>query len=101
MKHPIIVITGPTASGKTSLSLDLAKEFNGEIIAADSITVYRGMDIGTDKVTIQSSKFKVQNENSEFKIDGIKHHMLDILGPDEEFNVAIFKELAEEKIKEI
>lgn len=86
MKEPIIVLTGPTASGKTSLSLDLAKEFKGEIIAADSMTVYKGMNIGTDKPV---------------EFNGVPHHMLDILNPDEEFNVTIFKDLAEKKVKEI
>lgn len=86
MKNPIIVLTGPTASGKTSLSLDLAKEFSGEIIAADSMTVYKGMDIGTDKPK---------------KLNKIPHHMLNVLNPDEEFNVAIFKEKASKIIKEI
>lgn len=86
MEKPILVLTGPTASGKTSLSLDLAKVFGGEIVCADSMTVYKGMDIGTDKP-------------SEF--GGIPHHMLDILTPNEEFNVAIFKNLAGQKIKEI
>jgi len=82
--HPLIVITGPTASGKTSLSHALAKEFDGEIICADSMTVYRGMNIGTDKPK---------------ELNDIPHHLLDILNPDEEFNVSIFKGLAEEKIK--
>jgi len=86
MKSPIIVLTGPTASGKTSLSLDLAKEFNGEIVAADSMTVYKGMDIGTDKPQ---------------EFHGIPHHMTDILNPDEECNVTIFKDYAEKIITEI
>jgi len=85
-RNPIVVLTGPTASGKTSLSLDLAKKFNGEIICADSMTVYKDMDIGTDKP---------------MEFNGIPHHMFNILNPDEEFNVAIFKDLAEKKIKEI
>jgi tRNA dimethylallyltransferase len=96
MKNPIIVITGPTASGKTSLSLDLAKKFGGEIIAADSMTVYKGMNIGTDK---PGPRYKTQD--TRYKIQGISHHLLDILNPDEEFNVAIFKNLAEKKIEEI
>lgn len=95
MQKPIIVLTGPTASGKTSLALDVAKEYGGEIICADSMTVYRGMDIGTDKPV----QLKVQNEK--LKVNSIPHHMIDILSPDEEFNVAIFKNLAEEKIKKI
>lgn len=86
MQRPIIVLTGPTASGKTSLSLDLAKEFHGETICADSMTVYKGMDIGTDKP---------------MEFNGIPHHLLNILNPDEEFNVAIFKDSAEKIIKEI
>ena len=77
MEKPIIVITGPTASGKTALSLEIAGKYNGEIICADSMTVYRGMDIGTDKPTPENLK-------------DIPHHLLDIVNPDEEFNVAIF-----------
>lgn len=86
MENPIIVLTGPTASGKTSLSHALAKEFDGEIICADSMTVYRDMNIGTDKPK---------------ELNGIPHHLLDILDPNEEFNVSLFKSLAEGKIKEI
>lgn len=86
MKNPIIILTGPTASGKTSFSYPLAKKFDGEIICADSMTVYKSMDIGTDKPK---------------EFNGIPHHLLDILNPDEEFNVSIFKDLAENKIKEI
>ncbi len=96
MKNPIIILTGPTASGKTALSLDLAKKFNGEIIAADSMTVYKGMDIGTDKPK-HNTRYSIHNN----EISGIPHHMIDILNPDEEFNVAIFKDLAEKQIKEI
>ena len=59
MNKPIVFITGPTGSGKTALSLDMAKKFKGEIICADSMTVYKYFDIGTDKVT---SKFKVKSE---------------------------------------
>ncbi len=96
MGNPIIVLTGPTASGKTAISLDLAKKFNGEIIAADSMTVYRGMSIGTDKPT-HNAKYTIYNA----EINGIPHHMINILNPDEEFNVSIFKGLAEKEIKEI
>ncbi len=88
MKNPIIVITGPTASGKTAISLEIADKFNGEIICADSMTVYRGMDIGTDKPTLGDTK-------------GIAHHLLDIVNPDEEFNVAIFVEKVRKLITEI
>jgi len=88
MKNPIIVIIGPTASGKTALSIDLAKKFNGEIVNADSQNVYREMDIGTAKPTIEE-----QQE--------VPHHMLDIVDPSQEFNVAIYKRLALEAIAEI
>ncbi|RJO60214.1 tRNA (adenosine(37)-N6)-dimethylallyltransferase MiaA [candidate division WS5 bacterium] len=107
---PIIVLTGPTASGKTSLSLALASGFRGEIICADSMTVYKSMNIGTDKPTLlchseldSESMQKELNSGSEsgMTIQGIPHHLIDILNPDEEFNVAIFKELTEKIIKEI
>ncbi|MDD3678634.1 MAG: tRNA (adenosine(37)-N6)-dimethylallyltransferase MiaA [Patescibacteria group bacterium] len=102
MKNPIIVITGPTASGKTAISFDTVKKFNGEVICADSMTVYRGMDIGTDKPTLNlnSKKRRAENDGS-YVINGIKHHLLDELNPDEDFNVAIFCEMVEKKIKEI
>ena len=103
MQNPIIVITGATASGKTALSFDLAKKFGGEIICADSMTIYRGMDIGTDKPTtlIQNSKLKTQNSDGGYTINGVVHHLLDELDPDEEFNVSIFCQKVEEKIAEI
>ncbi len=88
MEKPIIVITGPTASGKTALSLEIAGKYNGEIICADSMTVYRGMDIGTDKPYLQNTK-------------GIPHHLIDVLNPDEEFNVALFVERARKLVDDI
>lgn len=88
MEKPIIVITGPTASGKTALSLELAKKFGGEIICADSMTVYRGMDIGTDKPTL------IDNQN-------IPHHLIDIVNPDEEFNVALFVKEVRKLVEDI
>ncbi len=75
----IIVIAGPTSSGKTDLGIKIAKKFGGEIISADSRQIYRGMDIGTGKPEIPNSKFQIP------KIDGIKHHLMDIVNPDEEF----------------
>ncbi|KKQ94169.1 MAG: tRNA dimethylallyltransferase [candidate division CPR2 bacterium GW2011_GWC1_39_9] len=84
----MIVIIGPTASGKTSLSINLAKKFNGEIVNADSQNVYREMDIGTAKPSIEE-----QQE--------VPHHMLDIVDPDQEFNVAIYKKMAKEAIGKI
>lgn len=99
MKKPIIVITGPTASGKTALSLDVAKKINAEIICADSMTVYRGMDIGTDKPTLLIKDIKDRKKISDgsYLINGIPHHLLNIVDPDENFNVCDFRE----KVKKI
>ncbi|MEI6267164.1 MAG: tRNA (adenosine(37)-N6)-dimethylallyltransferase MiaA [bacterium] len=104
MNNPIIVLTGPTASGKTAFSYEIAKIFtNIEIICADSMTVYTGMDIGTDKPTsiIQNTKNKKQNEEGSYVINNIPHHLLDIVNPDEEFNVAIFIKKVTTLVKEI
>ena len=76
-----VVIAGPTAAGKTSLGVALALALNGEIINADSMQVYRGMDIGTAKPTDEEKK-------------GIPHHLMDVVDPDEEFNAAIFRNTA-------
>jgi len=73
----LIVISGPTCSGKSKLAVDLALEVGGEIINADSMQVYRGMDVGTAKLPVEDRK-------------GIKHHLIDILEPDQEFNAALF-----------
>lgn len=83
-----IIITGPTGIGKTKISIDAAKEFNGEIISADSMQIYKHLDIGTAKVT-------------EDEMSGIPHHLIDIVEPGEEFTVKDFRALAKEKIKEI
>ncbi|MBP3630902.1 MAG: tRNA (adenosine(37)-N6)-dimethylallyltransferase MiaA [Clostridia bacterium] len=87
-KKKIICIVGPTGVGKTSISLELAKMFNGEIISADSMQIYRAMDIGTAKIKPTEMK-------------GIKHHLIDIVDPTETFSVAEWKNLAEQKIEEI
>lgn len=87
-KIPIIVIGGPTAVGKTALSIELAKAFNGEIINGDSLQVYRYLDIGTGKVTTD-------------EMEGIPHHLLDILDPNEQFDAAKFKSLATQAILDI
>ena len=87
-KIKVIAIVGPTGVGKTSISLRLAKEFNGEIISADSMQIYSHMNIGTAKIT-ESEKC------------GITHHLLDIVSPTDNFSVAEWKNLAEEKIKQI
>ncbi len=88
MKLPLIVLTGPTAVGKTSLSIRLAKAVGGEIISADSMQVYRHMDIGSAKVTRE-------------EMDGVPHHLIDILEPNEEFNVVVFKNRAKAAMEEI
>lgn len=88
MKPKVIVIVGPTASGKTDLSIRLAKELNGEIISADSMQIYKKMTIGTAKPTKE-------------EMQGIPHHMIDIVEPNEDFNVAKYKNMAEEKIEEV
>lgn len=88
MMKPLIILTGPTAVGKTALSIQLARAVGGEIISADSMQVYRHMDIGSAKVTRE-------------EMDGVPHYLIDILEPTEEFNVAVFKELASEAVREI
>ncbi len=87
-KKKIIVIAGPTASGKTGLSIYLANKFNGEIISADSMQVYKKLDVGTAKAT--------KNEQ-----ESAVHHLIDILEPYEDYNVQKFTELASEKIDDI
>ena len=84
-KKPMIILTGPTAVGKTDLSIQLAKAMNGEIISADSMQVYRHMDIGSAKVTPE-------------EMDGVSHHLIDVLEPEEEFNVVVFQKLAKEAL---
>ena len=88
MKQKLLVIAGPTAVGKTELSIRLAKELNGEIISADSMQIYKHMDIGSAKV-------------SEEEMDGIKHYLIDVINPDIPFSVADFKEYGETALKEI
>lgn len=87
-KRPLIILTGPTAVGKTELSIKLAKAVNGEIISADSIQVYKYMDIGSAKVTKE-------------EMDGVKHYLIDVLEPTDEFNIFVFKKLATEAMEEI
>ena len=86
--NKMIILTGPTAVGKTALSVKLAKKIDGEIISCDSMQVYKRMDIGSAKV-------------SKEEMDGVKHHLIDILEPDEEFNVYVFKQYAKEALNEI
>lgn len=81
LKKFAIVVCGPTGSGKTKLAIDLAKTFDGEIISADSIAIYKGLDIGTAKPTKEEKSLAV-------------HHMIDVIEPDKEFSVAEYKDLA-------
>ena len=87
-KKKLLILTGPTAVGKTELSIGLAKVLNGEIISADSMQVYRHMDIGTAKITKE-------------EMQGIKHYLIDVLDPTEPFNVALFQEMCNQAMDEI
>ena len=87
-KQPLLIIAGPTASGKTALSVELAKRLNGEIISADSMQIYKHMDIGSAKIRPD-------------EMQGIKHYLIDELEPDEEFHVVRFQELAKKAMEEI
>lgn len=80
-KQPLLVVTGPTASGKTALSVRLAKALDGEVVSADSMQMYRGMDIGTAKPTRE-------------EMEGVPHHLIDVLEPSETFSVADYAALA-------
>ncbi|UII57876.1 tRNA (adenosine(37)-N6)-dimethylallyltransferase MiaA [Cytobacillus spongiae] len=84
----VLVIIGPTAVGKTKLSIELAKKYDGEIISGDSMQIYKGMDIGTAKIKEQ-------------EMEGIPHHLIDIKNPEDSFSVADFQFLVREKIEEI
>jgi len=88
LKEKVVVLIGPTAVGKTNLSIELAKKFDGEIISGDSMQIYKGMDIATAKI-------------SKEEMQGVPHHLIDILEPDESFSVAQFQELVRKKITEI
>lgn len=87
-KKPLIIITGPTAVGKTSLSIPLARQIGGEIISADSMQVYKEMDIGTAKIKTE-------------EMEGVPHHLIDVLYPDEEFHVVRFQQMAKKAIEQI
>lgn len=88
MKKPLIILTGPTAVGKTDLSIKLAKAVNGEIISADSMQVYKKMDIGTAKIMPE-------------EMDGVTHYLIDVLDPREDFHVVLFQQLAKEAMEAI
>lgn len=88
MKKPLIILTGPTAVGKTKASIGLAKALGGEIISADSMQVYRYMDIGSAKIRPQ-------------EMDGVIHHLVDVLDPKDDFNVVRFQQMAKEAMQSI
>ncbi len=88
MKKPLIVLTGPTAAGKTELSIALAKKLNGAIISADSMQVYKYMNIGSAKIRPE-------------EMQGVRHYLVDVLDPREEFHVARFQQMAKEALEEI
>lgn len=85
---PLIILTGPTAVGKTELSIRLAKAVNGEIISADSMQIYKKMDIGTAKIRPE-------------EMQGVKHYLIDCLEPDEDFNVVLFQKMAKDAMEKI
>lgn len=87
-KPKVVVIAGPTASGKTGIAIELAKRFNGEVISADSRQVYKGMDIGTAKVTTE-------------EMDGVPHHLLDVANPNDTYTAADFKKDGTKAIDDI
>jgi len=86
--RPLVVLTGPTAVGKTAISVEFAKAVQGEAISADSMQVYRGMDIGSAKIRKE-------------EMGGVPHHLLDILEPEEPFHVMLFQQLAKKAVEEI
>ena len=88
MKKPLIILTGPTAVGKTKASIGLAKALNGEIISADSMQVYKYMDIGSAKIRPE-------------EMQGVKHYLVDVLEPDDEFHVVRFQQMAKQAMEEI
>lgn len=87
-KRPLVILTGPTAVGKTAASIGLAKAIGGEIISADSMQVYREMDIGSAKIRPE-------------EMDGVPHHLVDVLDPSEDFNVVLFQQMAKEAMEGI
>lgn len=107
----LLIVCGPTATGKTALALGLAKKFNGELVSADSRQVYRGMDIGTGKDLPRNAKCQILNAKWHFRnkvynvpkyhIDGVDVWMYDVVRPDEEFSVAHYQSLATYVIEDI
>ncbi|MGN0484102.1 MAG: tRNA (adenosine(37)-N6)-dimethylallyltransferase MiaA [Lachnospiraceae bacterium] len=88
MKKPLVILTGPTAVGKTELSIQLAKTINGAIVSADSMQVYRGMDIGSAKIRPE-------------EMQGVDHYLIDVLDPEETFDVHTFQQMAKDAMEKI
>ncbi|MGL4739536.1 MAG: tRNA (adenosine(37)-N6)-dimethylallyltransferase, partial [Sarcina sp.] len=88
MNDKLLVIAGPTAVGKTAISIELAKKLNGEIISTDSMQIYKYMDIGSAKISTK-------------EMDGVKHHLIDFLEPSEEFSVSDFQDITKKVIEDI
>ena len=88
MRPNLLVICGPTASGKTALAVALAQRLNGEVVSADSMQVYKKMDIGTAKIRPE-------------EMQGVKHYLIDCLEPDEDFNVVLFQKMAKDAMEKI
>ena len=88
MRQKLLIIAGPTGVGKTDLSIKLAKLLDGEVISADSMQIYKHMDIGSAKVT-------------EEEMNGVKHHMIDVVMPDKSFTVVDYKNMAEKEINDV
>ncbi|MFA6354133.1 MAG: tRNA (adenosine(37)-N6)-dimethylallyltransferase MiaA [Candidatus Paceibacterota bacterium] len=100
--NKVLIILGPTASGKSEWAVKLASRFNGEIISADSRQVYRGLDIGTGKVPRgKYQELEKNRQEDEYCYKGIKHYLIDVVEPNKDFTVVDYKRLAEKAIKEI
>jgi tRNA dimethylallyltransferase len=101
MKNKLLVICGPTSTGKTALALSLAKKFNGEIVSADSRQVYIGMDVGTGKDIPENSKFEIRNPKlgGYYLVDGTKVWGYDLVKPQEDFSVGLYQKITNEIIK--
>ena len=107
MPEKVVVILGPTATGKTKLAVKLAKKFKGEIISADSRQVYKGMDVGTGKdlreyqYKVKNQKLKIKNAIKKSKVEKVPYHLIDVVSPKQQFTVADWQQRAMAAIKDI
>lgn len=97
----MIIIFGPTSSGKTSLALSLCKKLNGEIISTDSRQVYKGMDIGTGKIPVDKQETSIKRHDKYWEVEGVKIHGYDLITPDEYFSAYDFAKFAFQKIRKL